>query len=202
MTHFILKSISYVFHPLLMPLLGVLFYFHKSPRFIPEPFKYAKLFSISILTIILPILLYFLLKTVNKVNSLELKNTKERIFPLLINCIILLLILYRVFTINEITELYFYFLGLFISTFTCLVFVFLKIKASIHMLSVAACVAFCVCLGVYYKININGSIALMVIITGAVATSRLHLKAHTPQELILGLLIGITPQLLLIWQFL
>ena len=45
MKNFILKSISFVFHPLIMPLLGVLFYFHKTPRFIPEPVQKAKIFS-------------------------------------------------------------------------------------------------------------------------------------------------------------
>ena len=61
----ILKSISYVFHPLIMPLLGVVFYFSKTPRFIPEPIIKAKLFSITILTVILPILLFYLLKTIH-----------------------------------------------------------------------------------------------------------------------------------------
>ena len=76
--NFVLKSISYVFHPLLMPLLGVLFYFHKTPRFIPEPLQHAKLFSISLLTIILPLLVYYLLKTIKKVNSINLQTTEER----------------------------------------------------------------------------------------------------------------------------
>ena len=40
---FILKSISYVLHPLIMPLLGVLFYFSKTPRFIPENIVNAKI---------------------------------------------------------------------------------------------------------------------------------------------------------------
>ena len=60
MKDFIFKGISLVFHPLIMPLLGVLFYFHRTPRFIPEPLKEAKLFSVAILTIVLPILTYFL----------------------------------------------------------------------------------------------------------------------------------------------
>jgi len=37
----------------------------------------------------------------------------------------------------------------------------------------------------------------MMVLLGAIATSRLHLKAHTYPELIIGSLIGIIPQLLL-----
>ena len=55
---------------------------------------------------------------------------------------------------------------------------------------------FAVAIGLHYKININGTIALMMIILGAIATSRLHLKAHTNQELFIGLITGLFPQIL------
>ncbi|WP_299128190.1 hypothetical protein [uncultured Winogradskyella sp.] len=195
MKDFILKSISVVFHPLIMPILGVMFYFHKTPRFIPDPLKIAKIFSIGILTIGLPILLFFLLKTINKVQSIHLKSTRERIIPLFINCIIIVLILYRVFTPNEIVELYYFFLGILCSTLTCFILALFKIKASIHMIAASGFFMFAIAVGIHYQININGTIALMMIILGAIATSRLHLKAHTNQELIIGLFTGIFPQL-------
>ena len=197
MKNFILKSISFVFHPLIMPLLGLLFYFSKTPRFIPEPVMKAKIFSIVILTIILPILLFFLLKTINKVDSIYLKSTKERLIPLFINCIIILLILIRVLTPSEIIELYYFFLGILCSTLTCFILAVFKIKASIHMIAASGFLMFAIAIGIHYHININGSIALMMIILGAIATSRLHLKAHTNQELILGIFTGVTPQLFL-----
>ena len=197
MKHFILKGISFVFHPLIMPLLGVIFYFSKTPRYIPEPVMKAKLFSIVILTIILPILLFFLLKTINKVDSIYLKSTRERLIPLFINCVIISLILIRVLTPKEIVELYYFFLGILISTLTCLILAIFKIKASIHMIAASGFFMFAVALGIQYHININGTIALMMIILGAIATSRLHLKAHTYNELIIGVFIGLIPQLLL-----
>ena len=115
----VLKSISFLFHPLFMPLLGVLFYFSKSPRFIPDPLIKAKVFSITILTVVLPILLFYLLKTLNKISSYYLESTKERIIPLVLNCAIILLILIRVLTLDEIPELYFFFLGILASTIAC-----------------------------------------------------------------------------------
>ena len=196
MKDFILKSISFVFHPLIMPLLGVMFYFHKTPRYIPVPLRNAKLFSIIILTIVLPILLFFLLKTVNKVNSIYLKSTKERLIPLFINCIITALILLRVLTPDEIIELYYFFLGILCSTLACFIMAIFKVKASIHMIAVSGFFMFAIGIGIHYQININGTIALMMVVTGAVATSRLHVKAHTDQELIIGLFTGFFPQLI------
>jgi hypothetical protein len=198
MRDFILKSISFIFHPLIMPLLGVLFYFSKTPRFIPEPVLKAKIFSIVILTIILPILLFFLLKTINKVNTIYLKSTKERILPLLINSLIITLIILRVMTPNEIVELFYFFLGILFSNLICLLFALYSIKASIHMIAASGFFMFAVGIGIHFKININGTIALTMIILGAIATSRLHLKAHTSQELITGMCTGLFPQLVLL----
>lgn len=194
----ILKSISYIFHPLLMPMLGVVFYFSKTPRYIPEPIIKAKVFSIAILTIVLPILLFYLLKTLRKVESFHLEQVSERKLPLLINCLIVILILARVLPINEISELYFFFIGILISTITCLALVYAQFKASIHMIASAGFFMFAVALAIHFKININGTIALMCIILGAIATSRLHMKAHTVSELWAGFFIGLLPQLTLV----
>lgn len=194
----ILKSISYIFHPLLMPLLGVVFYFFKSPRFIPEEIMKAKLVSLFILTVILPILLYFLLKTLGKVKSIYLETTNERIIPLILNCFVVIIVLQRIITPSQIIELYFFFVGILISTMACLMLALFKFKASIHMISVSGLFMFLAILSIHFSININGILALMAIIMGAVATSRLHLNAHTYKELIMGVFIGMIPQLILV----
>ena len=198
MTDRILKSISFIFHPLIMPILGVIFYFSKSPRYIPDDIIKAKLISLFILTIVLPVLLYFLLRTLGKVKSIYLESTKERVLPLILNCIVILLVLQRIITPNQIIELYYFFVGILLSTLSCLILAVLKFKASIHMLAVSGLFMFFIALSIHFNININGTLALMSIIVGAVATSRLHVKAHTYIELIVGVFIGMIPQLILV----
>lgn len=192
------KSISYIFHPVFIPLLGVLFYFSKTPRDIPKEIIWAKLISLSILTVILPILLYFLLRNLGKANSIFLSTAKERIYPLLLNCIIVVLILRRVLPIYEYVELYSFFMGILISTFTCLVLAFFKFKASIHLMALGGLFMFCIALSIHFSKNFNGTLALLSIITGAVTTSRLLLNAHTYRELTIGFFIGMIPQLLMV----
>ena len=102
----ILKSISFIFHPLIMPIVGVGFYFFISPRFTPEEIIYAKLVSLAILTIILPVLIYFLLKTLGKIQTIYLKTTRERILPLAFNCVIILIVILRILTQSQFEELY------------------------------------------------------------------------------------------------
>ena len=179
-----------------MPLLGVAFYFSKSPRYIPAQIIQAKIISVIILTIILPILLFSVLKTLKKANSIYLKTTRERIIPLTVNCIILLLIIRKIFPQNDILELYFFFIGILITSLSCLIISALKFKASIHMAAISGILMFFIALSIHFSININGTLALLAIIIGAVATSRLHLKAHSYLELIVGFFLGLFPQLI------
>lgn len=192
------RGISVIFHPIFMPVLALLFFFKITPRFVPVHLVNAKLISLSILSIILPILVFFLLKTVGKTDSIHLKTTKERLRPLLINCLIVGLIIIRVFPQEEVIELYYFFVGALISNITCLLFALGRFKASIHMIATCGVFVFLIALALHYNININGAIALMAIIIGAVASSRLYLKAHTYRELAIGLLIGVIPQLILL----
>lgn len=194
----ILKSISYIFHPVFMPLLGVVFYFSKSPRDIPKEIIWAKLVSTSILTFLLPILLFFLLKNIGRVNSIFLKTTQERIIPLFINGIIVFLMLRKVFPAYEFIELYGFFMGVLISNLACLILVLLKFKASIHMIALGGIMMYFIALSIHFSKNINGTLALLSIITGATATSRLHMGAHNMKELIFGLFLGIIPQLIMV----
>lgn len=194
----LLRSISYIFHPLFMPLLGTAFFFSKSPRYLPEELIKGKIFSIVLLTILLPILLFFLLKTLRKVQSINLPTAKERILPLGLNCIIIFIVLQRVLPKNELIELYSFFIAILLSTLTCLILAILQVKASIHMIAAGGILMFFIAISIHYNININSSIILMLIITGAIATSRLHLRAHDNTELLIGLFIGVIPQIIML----
>lgn len=191
-----------IFHPLIMPIAGVIFYFAKTPRFIDKEVIWAKLISLSILTVILPILLYFLLKTIGKVNSIYLRSTKERIIPLLLNSAVVLLVIQRILRPDPYIELYYFFVGILFSTLACLILAIFKFKASIHMIAISGVFMFFIALSIHFSININGTLAIMSIIIGAVATSRLHLKAHTYPELIMGVFVGVFPQLILVTKWL
>lgn len=194
----VLKSFSYIFHPLIMPLLGVIFYFYKSPRFIPIEIIQAKLVSLFILTVLVPLLLYSILKLIGMVNTINLKTTRERVYPLILNGILILLVLQHIVTPAQSIELYFFFIGILISNMACLVLAIIKFKASIHMLGISGVFMFFIALSIHFSININGTLALMAIAMGAVATSRLLLKAHTNIELAIGTFIGFFPQLILV----
>lgn len=179
-----------------MIIIGVVFYFTKAPRFIPPPIIQAKIFALFLLSVILPVLLFFLLKTTHRIKSIHLESAKERIIPLILFSVILLLILYRVFPSNELIEPHFFIVGVLGSTLACLVLAILKFKTSIHMIAAGGVFMFFVALSIHFHININASIALICVVSGAIATSRLHLKAHSSIELVIGFFVGVIPQII------
>lgn len=180
-----------------MPFIGSIYYLKNTPRHFPDPVVKGKLIALILLTVILPILIYFLLKSLGKVNSENLETTKERLLPLALNIVITLLVLKRVIPYSEFTELYYFFIGILLSTITCFVLALSKFKASIHMIAICGVLMFFIGLSIHFSKNMMLILALLFLITGAIATSRLHLKAHTSIELIIGCCIGLFPQLIL-----
>lgn len=66
------------------------------------------------------------------------------------------------------------------------------------MLAISGIFMFFIGLSIHFSINIIWNIALVVFLMGAIATSRLSLKAHNNVELLIGCVTGIMPQLILI----
>lgn len=192
-----LKAASYIFHPLFIPLMGTILYFVVTPRYLDMQIVRVNLFAIAIITIFIPFVMFFLLKNIGVVETIYLREVKERKFPLMIQCILLLLIIKMVFDPYDDPELYNFFVGLVFSTFSALVMVFFKIKVSLHQMGVAGILMFIVGLSAHFKINLLISISFFLFVNGWVASSRLENDSHTYPELGIGLLLGALPQLIL-----
>ncbi|MEH6405988.1 MAG: hypothetical protein V7767_01785 [Leeuwenhoekiella sp.] len=192
-----LKSFSYIFHPLLMPMLGVAIYFTITPKFVPEPFLYAKLLALTILTVVVPILFYFLLRNLNVVSSIFLSEVSERRIPLLCNIALTLIILKIIINGYEFPELYFFFIAILLSSALCFLFAVFRFKVSLHLVGVTGVLFFVCGLSVYYSSNLLLLIALLTFAAGGAASSRLQDKAHTNLELITGFLVGAVPQVVI-----
>jgi len=199
--NYFLRFFSYLMHPLLMPLLGVGIYFSVTPKFVPQSFMYAKLFAISILTIVVPVLFYFLLESVKLVSSIELKRVKERRLPLLIQVGITLLIIRIIINGYEFPELYIFFLGIMITAASAFLLALFGFKTSLHMTGIGGVLLFVMGLSLVYNANYLIVISLLILAIGFTAASRIQLKAHTMLELLVGLLVGGLPQFLVFYFY-
>lgn len=195
---FLLRIASYLFHPLWMPFTGTLLYFLVSPRFFPFELIKTKLIAIAIMTIFIPMVFFLMLKTLRKVSSVFLENVNERKWPLIFSAAIDVIILKYVVDRFDYFELYHFFLAIMIATVMAALLSFFKIKISLHMLGLAGVAGFLVSLSLFFNLNLVYTISFFIAIMGLTATSRLHYKAHSYSELLLGFLIGGIPQLVML----
>lgn len=192
------KLVSYLFHPIFLPLAGTVSYFLITPKYTTIELRSGNILPVFILTIIIPILSFFILKNIGVVSSVFLTKPEERRYPLMINLILLLMILLKVIPDNYTIELYFFFLGLIAATSTCLFLLLIRFKTSLHMMGIGSLLMFLIALSFHFERNIVFAISFILFFSGVVATARLFLKAHTRAELLIGFLVGIMSQLLTI----
>jgi len=194
----IIPFFSYVFHPIFIPVYAALFYFFWNDSYFTNPEKYFAIFQIVIITLLLPILFFFLLRTAGQVDSIMISKISQRKIPLVIQSFLTILLVRKSITLDHYPEFHFFFLGGLLSTVLALALLFLSTKASLHAIAISAFTVFVIGLSVHSQTRNINLIAFLVLMNGFVASSRLEMKAHTPKELVIGFLLGIIPQLLLL----
>ncbi len=191
---FLLKSASYLFHPIWMPFLGTLIYFLVTPRFFPLDIVKAKLLAIAIMTIFIPVVYFFMLKTLGKVNDHFMKEVKERRWPLFFYAGLDFIILKYVLNNFDYPELYYFFIGIMASILLALFLLLANVKASLHMTGLSGVTIFLIFLSIHFNLNLIYTVSFFIAILGLTASSRLYYKAHTMNELAIGLVVGLLPQ--------
>lgn len=193
-----LKLAYYLFHPLCIPTYGVLLYFLITPRFVPQEVMIAKVLVVFILTFLIPVVFYFILKNISLVSSIHLKTVKERKAPLVILFGILFLMIQWIFDAYDYPALYYFFLAMMISVLSAIILVYFNYKTSLHMMGISAVAMFAMALSIHFGITILLTISFLLFACGWVASSRLHSKSHTISELVIGFFVGWIPQLLMV----
>jgi hypothetical protein len=196
----LLPFASYLFHPLFISLYAALIYFAATKNFYVSSEIFLYLIQIVIITILIPITLFFLLLSLGKIDSIMVEDLGQRRIPLLINASLLLLLIHKSITISNLPQLYFFFLGGAISTIIALIAIYLQTKISLHMIGITSLTSFIFGMSIHTQTNLTYTFAFFVVSIGWVASSRLVLKAHTIKELSLGFITGLVPQLIL-WRF-
>jgi len=196
--NYFLQSASLIFHPLLMPLIGVGLYFKLTPKFIEPEIIIIKTYAIIIITILIPLISFFLLKNSGLVKSINLKEVEERKYPLMIQIILIFIIITRVFTKYHHPELYYFFIAVAVSSLVALILVIVNFKVSLHQMGIAGVTMFLIALSIRFTENYLLEISLFFLINGWVASSRLETKSHSISELIIGLIVGVFPQFIIL----
>jgi len=190
------RLISYLFHPIIFPLIGSVFFTLTFPRYISQDFKITLLTIVFVGTYLMPILLLTFLKKMEMIKSFHLPKIEERKFPILLFAFIALLIGKLFFKTGLINDLALFFIGGGLSFLLVYAFLWFKIKVSVHTLGIGGLIGFVINMSLIYQQNYLIYLSILFIAFGIIAYARLKLKAHVFHEVILGLLVGVLIQFL------
>lgn len=197
-----LSIFSYIFHPMFISVYAVLIYFFLTDRYHTYQELFLIMVQVLILTILIPISIFYFLMSLGRANSFMLSEISQRKIPLFINAILLYLLITQSIRIEIIPELYYFFFGALVSTILTFLLIFVNLKASIHMVGISALTVFIFGFSLHTQTNHIYLFATFLLLTGIVATSRLSMKAHNGKELIAGFIAGVLPQICLLYFWL
>jgi len=190
------KIISTIFHPINFPITGAILYFLLLPKYIYIEQERLLLSVTFIGTYLFPLLLIFLLKQFKMINSYHMETIEERKFPMLLFISITFIIGHWLYKSTAVDLLSLFYFGYGIGLIMAYCLLYLNIKVSLHTAAISGLVGFMAYFSFYYKINLLVILAVLSLLTGLVATSRLYLQAHKFSEVFLGFILGLTTQFL------
>lgn len=198
----IAQSFSWTFHPLLMPSVGIfmLMYTESYLSYIPEQARNMIILLTAIGTFVLPLLTIPVFLLQGKINSLQLDDRKERIYPMALTSIFYLLTFFLFQRIPVFKFLHAFILGAFFSVLAGTL-ISLKWKISAHMIGLGGLTGLVAMASIKLDINLYYSLIGIVIATGLTGTSRLYLEAHTPSQVYTGYVTGLLIMMLCLWIY-
>lgn len=190
------KFISIIFHPIVVPTISVMLYFLVIPNNFDKDQKLVFLSFVFLVTYLVPLLILIVFKKFNLIKSYKTESAKERKLPIAVMIVLFYLIgnyLNKIYLFNDLGILFYAAsLGLVI----VYIFLFFKIKLSVHLLCTGLFIGFYMYLSHIYSQPFLLILIIGILISGLVASSRLHLKKHTHPEIYSGFFIGILCPLL------
>ena len=189
------KIISYIFHPLFIPVYVGWFLIYQV-RLFPGNDAWGNtrlVISMFVNYTFLPLMVILLLKGLGFISSVYLHTRKDRIIPYVIAQICYFWMWY-VFRNQDIPkELVMFAMGVFLTSAFGLIFNAYR-KISMHAMAVGLVVTYLVFLGFMTYLNYGPYIAIALLIAGLVCTARLIVSDHTQGDIYIGLLVGAVAQ--------
>jgi hypothetical protein len=185
------KIISAVFHPLFIPVYGMLIIFFAPTLFGYLPFAVKKLLLLIVLinNVFLPLSILPFFRYHNVISSWTVKERKERNIPLLLTTLLYLITSYIIIKFQIPAFLKSFFIAIF---FVSLVITIINFwwKISIHSAGAGALLSLIIILSFKMYTSLEWYLVLVIIIAGLVMSSRLKLNYHNSQQVWIGFLTG------------
>lgn len=186
------RVLSYIFHPVFMPFIGVVVIFNSGIYIADIPFEFKRFVYALILLcmVILPLTLLPMLYILKVIQKITLDERQERIIPLIFTTLCFYLAYFLLAKYSPIKLINMFLLSGVLVVFGTLV-ISLFWKISIHMAGIGGIVALIFTIGIAYTVDMTTYLSLAFLVAGIIATSRLALQLHSIMQVVSGFLLGL-----------
>ncbi|MCU7552369.1 hypothetical protein OCK74_24835 [Chitinophagaceae bacterium LB-8] len=195
---FIARVISVIFHPLFIPVYVswfLIYIYQIFPAFTGWD-KSLLLIRFLVMYALFPLATILLAKALGFVQTIFLRNQKDRIIPYIACGLYYFWMWYVLKNQPQIpTEVVMFSLAIFLASSIGLI-LNIYMKVSMHALAVGVAVAFMLLLGFTTYLNLGPYISITLLIGGLVCTSRLINSDHNPWEVYFGFAAGVLAQII------
>ncbi len=185
------KFFSFVFHPLIMPSIGILILFNSNSyiNFLTFDAKKIIFLIVFISTFLLPLLFVPFYFFHNIIKNLEMSNHKERIIPFATTSVVYLFCYFLLHRLAVPIIIESFILASFITILVLLIISY-KWKISAHMIGIGGLAGTIVGFSFLLGVNLMFYLLPVIILSGLIASSRMILKTHNPPQVYSGWIIG------------
>lgn len=205
----IAKIISYIFHPVFVPVMVIWFLAYIHPTlyagFDPWLKNTAVMGAAFMAFTFFPLITVLLLKGLKFIDSIYLRTQKDRVIPFIACMIWYFWISYVWYSFGKTRnavdmpqEAVQFAMATFASTVLGLM-VNIKMKVSLHAISMGIVVTFMLLLALTQGLQFGIYLSVAILIAGMVCTARFIVSDHTPEEVYVGLGVGFVSMMIAYW---
>ncbi len=194
-------SLSYLFHPILIPLYSVVY------LMATNPFRYHDLTTnvggyvaiyLLMYTVVLPMIAMLFMRRLGLVKSMQLHERGERLLPLMIMTFFFFSAYLAINKSEFHPDIAKVLLAASIAIILAYVVTAFSKKISLHTIGMGALVAVVMYSSTFAVYSMYVILFAIIVIAGLVGTARLYLNAHTPREVYQGYFLGYFIQMLVL----
>ncbi|RCW39337.1 phosphatase PAP2 family protein [Marinilabilia salmonicolor] len=185
------KILSIVFHPMLMPTLGLFFIFSAGTHLSYMPFEVKRLVYMIVIisSCLLPVSLLPLFLQMKVIKSFKMETARERVYPVLVTGLFYFLGYFFLRRLNISPLIENFVLSILVAVLLAAAISFFW-KISLHAIAVGGITAVLAAMMFKYGVDLVLLVSFMVLISGLTTMARLYLNAHSPSQVYAGYATG------------
>ncbi len=186
------RFLSFVFHPVFLPLAAMALMIHTDPvvsLVLTPRMKAILLGTVLVTTVLVPLALIFLTYRVGLIGSVYMRTREERSIPLLVSAVFYYLTYYVLKGLALPSLFHMYMLGATLMIILLIAFNFFR-KPSLHMAGLGGITGLLAGMSLQYETDTAWFVLAGILVSGLAGTARMKLNAHQPSDLYTGWLTG------------